>query len=336
MQPMRASATCAFHFIHKLLFGSKTMTLYKNSIPLSAAFAFLWVMASSCFSAAAAPVLDTKTDLTEVLEERIAQPHEETIAAYISTGATGTKSHNLTEAEWDMVKQSIADLPLLHQQVLKQYLSRLSFIDAPESAGTALTRSFKDTDGTLKFDITIRADIMKISLGDFLTLKEQRLFTEDESGQSVIVSTGDMNALTYLLLHEATHVIDRSRGITLDGGPFRSLWADYRTLKDPYPSQPIGNSPYRRGPKLANAQSISLYQALKNSPFVSLYSSASAGEDFAELVTWRVLSTQYNMPLSFQVVDRHGKPVITVEPLQSTQVLNRFQAVDAILNVQPN
>ncbi|MCF5934764.1 hypothetical protein L2223_19315, partial [Xanthomonas perforans] len=75
-----------------------------------------------------------------------------------------------------MVERAIDALPALHRQILQQRLARLSFVDAPWSPGTALTREYDGADGKPLFEITVRGDVLDTSLSDFLTGKDARLF----------------------------------------------------------------------------------------------------------------------------------------------------------------
>lgn len=281
--------------------------------------------------AAAAPMATQSDQTASVLRGRIAPPHEETLKAYVAAGATETKAHILTDREWALVESAIADLPELYRRVLERRLARLSFVDAPSSLGTALTRSSEGPNGEPVLDITIRAEVLEQSLSAFLTQKEAALFSPDGSGYSVRVTAGDASALTYILLHEATHVVDRTLDVTTGGGPFKAVWVDYRRLAQPYAASVIARSVYRREPKLPLAQSPSLYRALAQAPFVSLYSTASAGEDFAELMAWRELSSRFGTALRIQVLDGHGAEIVSIEPLQSTSVRLRLQAAEAVL-----
>ncbi|WP_422179234.1 hypothetical protein [Caulobacter sp.] len=265
------------------------------------------------------------------LRARIGPPHEETLKAYVEAGAKETKAHVLTDREWRLVENAIADLPAQYRQVLERRLGRLSFIDAPSSMGTALTRAFDGPNGEPMSDITIRSEVLDKSLSDFLTQKEAMLFSEDGSGYSVRVSAGKMSALTYILLHETAHVMDRALEITLKNPPFRTVWTDYRSLARPYAADPISHTTYRREPKLPASRAPALYRALGQAPFVSLYSTASAGEDFAELLAWRELSNRFETPLKIQVLDGRGIEVVSVEPLKSPAVRSRLAAAQAAL-----
>ncbi|MEH6664751.1 MAG: hypothetical protein V7678_07855 [Brevundimonas sp.] len=280
---------------------------------------------------ASSPAAEADIDTAAILRARVGPPHPETIAAYRDAGATAAAAHEISEAEWALVERALADLPPLHRRVLEQRLARLSFIDAPSSAGTALTRSFDGPDGEPLFEITLRADVLDKSLSDFLTGKEQMLFADDGSGYSVHVLAGETPALTYLLLHEATHVVDRTLALTTPRPPFGDIWSDYRTLAAPHASGPLGVTAYRRGPRLPVSQAPALYRALAGSPFVSLYSTASAGEDLAELAAWGRLSGRFRIPLTIEVRNAAGQPILTIEPLASPAVRARLEAAEALL-----
>lgn len=265
--------------------------------------------------------------LAATLKARVGPPHPDTIAAYTQAGASRTQEHVLTEDEWALVEQAIQSLPPLHQRILESHLAGLSFIEAPSSSGTALTRMYDGPDGQPRFEITLRADVLDQSLSTFLTRKEQSLFSDDGSGLSVQVSAGDAPALPYLLLHEASHVVDRTLGLMQAGDGIADIWKDYRTLTEPHARSLIAQSVYRRAPRLPAGKGPALYEALARSPFVSLYATASAGEDFAELVTWETLSRRDKTPLVFEVRGRNGQVIKRVEPLKQAVVQARFDAV---------
>lgn len=74
-----------------------------------------------------------------------------------------------------------------------------------------------------------------------------------------------------------------------------------------------------------------LYRALAESPFVSLYSTASAGEDFAELIAWRELSQSFGVGLTIWIRDSSGNVVARFDPLASTSVQARMAEANALL-----
>ena len=59
-------------------------------------------------------------------------------------------------------------------------------------------------------------------LSTFLTTKEQRVFRDDGSGNTVAVMGTGTDAVTYVLLHESTHVADFVCGMTKH--PENGIW----------------------------------------------------------------------------------------------------------------
>lgn len=291
---------------------------------------FLPLVGSGCTYDSERRVRDER-GIAGILRSRVSAPHEETLAAYRRAGAKEAKAHVVGERDWGLVDRALSDLPPVYQRVLEGRLESLSFIDAPSSAGSALTRRFEGPDGEPRFDMTLRADVLDLSLSDFLNRKDQALFAEDGTGYRLQIVSSELPALTYVLLHEAVHVLDQSYRISATMRPFASIWADYRSLAEPYASGPLARSAYRRGPLLPAARMPEIYQTLGKSPFVSLYSTASAGEDLAELLAWAHLARRHRAHLEITVLDASGRRVARVMPLQSAAVRARLKRAESIV-----
>ena len=266
------------------------------------------------------------------LRSRVAPPDDVVLKAYIDSGVT-PKPHELTEAEWAKVDAALARLPALHRRVLQEHLRRLSFVEVPPGGGNALTRDVDPKSADKQFDITLRAGLLDETLTEFLNGKERGVFEADASGKTVTLEAGDTSALVYILLHETTHAVDATLGVsTSPRGPFTSgIWLDRTRLASPYDRSLISSTTFRRGPKTPAAKAQALYQALSRTPFVSLYATAAAGEDLAELVAWQQLSTQPDQGLAIVVKDAGGRTVYRYEPLKSPLVRRRFAAVKQLL-----
>ncbi|WP_243391191.1 hypothetical protein [Xanthomonas prunicola] len=151
------------------------------------------------------------------------------------------------------------------------------------------------------------------------------------SGYRLRLDAGALPALEYLLLHEATHIVDNTLQITADGGPFREIWTDYRSLAASLDRGPVAHSVYRRAPAQPLSQAPALYRALAESPFVSLYSTTLASEDFAELIAWRELSQRLDVGLTIWTRDSSGNVVARFDPLSSTSVQARMAKANDVL-----
>ena len=87
---------------------------------------------------------------------------------------------------------------------------------------------------------------------------------------------------------------------------------------------------FRGGRPLGIRQAANVYDALAHTPFVSLYATASAQEDFAELVAWRQILKQHHGDLVIAVNDARGKTLRRWEPLTFPEVQKRFADVDKL------
>jgi hypothetical protein len=268
-----------------------------------------------------------KNDVTLPLTSRVAPPGQDVIAAFESAGLRDVRVHVMTPAELTQVEAALAALPALHRAVLKNKLRHLSFVDGIPGEGSGLTSKVGDTG---QFDITLRASLLGESLSAFLTAKERRLFEADGSGDSVTVEATGVDALTYVLLHEATHVVDASIGITSkQSSPFvKDIWEGRTALVPQFAGSPVATTMFRGGRPIPVSQAVVIYDALAHSPFISLYATAAAPEDLAELVAWHEVSKRHGSALTITVLDANGVSVKRYEPLGFSAVKVRMRNVD--------
>lgn len=155
----------------------------------------------------------SETAEVEKLMARVAPPPQGVIDKFKEAGMEDIRPHILTAPEQAKVLAALTSLPTLHRRVLEQKLHSLAFVDGIPGDGTGLT-SRDETKGS--FDITLRASVIDESLSTFLTNKERRVFIDDGSGDTVTLKGTGTDALTFVLLHESTHVVDFTCGITSD------------------------------------------------------------------------------------------------------------------------
>lgn len=282
------------------------------------------LIGAAALLAAAAPAPDGP------LRGRVAPPDGLVLATYAEAGATDARPHALTEAEWAAVDRALARLPTLHQAILQRHLARLSFVDVSDGAGSALTS--KVDDQGQQFAITLKASLFGQPLSQFLTTKEQTLFAPDGSGTRVTLDAGDADAVTYILLHEATHIVDQVLGLTTAAdSPFRAgVWEGPRLLALPWAASPAAHTAFRRAPKIPTGQAAAAYRALAKTPFVSFYATAAAGEDVAELFAWQQLDAA-GVRLTVRVADSAGRTLFRHAPLRAPAVRRRFRLVRDVL-----
>lgn len=303
----------------------------------------LAVTAAACLAAAgcstSATITPSRPNVVSVedtrlatLRARVEPPDSSVLEAFAGTGATDIRPHELSDDEWIVVDSALARLPVLHRRILEQHLVRLSFLDLEGGAGSALTsRLGSDEDGKA-FAITLRATLLTESLTDFLNTKEANLFIDDGSGYRVRFDAGAIDALTYVLLHEATHVVDQVLGWTADDASplMAGTWATVRQPAEPYRSSLAAQTRFRGAPQIPLGEAPEYYRALRQTPYISFYATAAAPEDVAELFAWEQISKLFDDRLTLTVLDPTGQIVFRYEPLESPLVRARFRTVEEL------
>ncbi len=294
--------------------------------------AALGIVLMSAGQATARGFQQDKASAVQTLITRVGSPSQLAIDEFKKAGMQGVTPHNLTPEERAKVEAALASLPALNKRVLEKKLHELAFVDGIPGEGTGLTSPDANTG---LYDITLRASIVGEPLATFLTTKERRLYTEDGSGMTVSVTGTGTNALTYVLLHESTHVMDKTCGITADPQSrfVAGIWTSYREMA-PSLAAVAPTTYFRGGNPLGAGKAATVYDALAQTPFVSLYATASEQEDFAELVAWDEILKQHQGDLVIEVKDAHGKTLKRWEPFTFPGVQRRFADVDELLASQ--
>jgi len=268
------------------------------------------------------------------LTQRVERTPDDVIKMFREAGMSPTE-HQLTKEEVSIVASAFAVLPPLHQQVLKQHLKSISFLD--NMPNTALTSPITDKENVNLYHITFRAGILHQTISDWVTEKERKCFTADPS-ISVTIQAGLLNALTYVLLHEGTHVVDGSIRLisadTIAGKPqmnaftrdfSKGVWSNINSHSWPFTDSIVVKSIFRPGGhRYLPAEAIQIYSELTHTPFVSLYSTASWHEDLAELVTVYHLTKILRQPFRIQI-EKEGKVLQHFEPMRSASVQKRLR-----------
>jgi hypothetical protein len=254
-------------------------------------------------------------------------------------GGEPPKPHDLSEGERRRLEAAFEALPPLHRRVLRERLRTISFLDGMPN--TALTSTVDPAAPFLLFDITIRASIFDTDVSEWLTWKERTCFTPGGSPRSVTIEAGTIDALLYVLMHEATHVVDTSLGLTPSTAPeaapaadvaagafYSGVWTDRTTLAPRYRDPLLEGIRYRAGGSpVPIDKAEALYEALRRTPFASLYGSSNWHDDLAELVALHHLTKVLGQP--YRIVVREGDAeVFSYEPMTSELVRSRFELLN--------
>lgn len=274
-------------------------------------------------------------DLTSSLESRVRETPASVLKLFEEGGRTAPTPHTLTAEEQRKLATAFASLPPLHRRILTEHLRGVSFVDGMPN--TALTSTVNPDEPYKLCHITIRAAILRQTASEWLTEKERTCFNTTGSSRSVSVEAGKREALDYVLLHEATHVVDFCLGLSppapspklpAGGEPntafTREVWSERITPAPPY-RDPLRARVrfYAFGEALPIDQAQAVYTSLRRTPFVSLYGGTNWFDDLAEYVTVYHWTEVFKQP--FQIVIREeGKEVFAYAPMKSDLVRSRI------------
>lgn len=274
-------------------------------------------------------------DPSRPLLKRISKTPDKVIKMFRDAGMSPTE-HQLTKEEVAIVASAISALPPLHQRVLKQHLKSISFLD--NMPNTALTSTITKDESVNLYHITFRAGILHQNITEWVNEKEATCFSGGDSTISVSIQAGLLKALTYVLLHEGTHVVDGSMHLisadSVAGKPrmndftrefSKGIWSDIKTLQWPVKDSLVFKSRFRPGGRrYLYTEASQVYAELVKTPFVSLYGTASWHEDLAELLTVYHLTRVYTQPFRI-TIKRSGKVVQEFEPIRSAFAQKRLK-----------
>jgi hypothetical protein len=286
-----------------------------------------------CSANAQSPAFDASTPLASRIGGDLPAT---TIRSYSDTGRPVPVVYAPTEAEKQKVAAAFAVLSPLQRSIAEKRLRSVTFASLQSNAQTTRSSFGSDTN----FDIVLNPILLKETVSDFLTRKERQLFDTTDSTLSVSVDAGTMDAVTYVLLHEVTHMVDMTLRITpqslhRDAIPegahtafTREIWQSTFKLAPPYHDpifERVNFAPNARTIPVAEAKA--LYEALGRTPAVSIYATRGYPEDIAEAVAWRQMTQKLQQPYRIEIRDG-DRVVFSYEPARNPLVQGRFSKLE--------
>lgn len=268
-------------------------------------------------------------------KSRISVAPESVFKKFIDAGMQPT-NHELTDAEQEKVERAFSLLPPLHIKILKEHLHSISFMD--NMPNTALTSPVESTDSIKKFNITFRAGILNETISEWATWKEKSLYaTTTNPSLEIQIDAGNLDAFVYVLLHEATHVVDAVLKLTPEANEdenlvqhtsyTKNIWQLFNSPIAKFTNTILEKTRFRSGKVQPITSTKEIYYELEKTPFVSLYGMASWYEDIAELVTIYHLTTKLNQPFVVYVKE-NGEIKLKFEPMKNKLVKKRLKQLE--------
>ncbi|HOY14674.1 MAG TPA: hypothetical protein PLY70_16120 [Saprospiraceae bacterium] len=277
----------------------------------------------------------SKSEGITFFKEIVSRAPESVFKMFLDAGMEPT-NHELTPEEQLKVEQAFLILPPLHQKILSKHLQSISFMD--NMPNTALTSTLEMVDSVKQFNITFRAGILHETISEWATWKEKSAFNFTANPtMDIQIDGGKLDAIQYVLLHEATHVVDAVLGLTPNTGKQDSLvihtaftkniWHLFNTPNAQFKNPLLEKTRFRSGKVLPIISAPDIYKALKKTPFLSLYGMASWYEDAAELITIYHLTQKLGQPFIIYVKE-NNKVIATFESMKHKQVKKRIKKLD--------
>lgn len=270
---------------------------------------------------------ETSSDAATEVLGKLGVPGAETMKLFSDAGMTSVAAHAITPGERAALEAVLRRTPRALLKAVSASVDNLNFVTGMGGYGSGLTRVTSGPGEPRRYEITLRSDIFTEDLGSMLTRKE-RLSLRPEEASRLAVLASRSPALRYVLTHEFAHVWEH----TLDAKQveaFRAgVWPDWRTLAPDLERSAVVRSAFRRHPPQAVQDLIACYGELVASPFVSLYATASAHEDFAETTSWAVLVADGEAPMQIAF---SGDEARVFSPLSNKSARRRMDLITSFL-----
>ncbi len=261
-------------------------------------------------------------------------------------GRPDYSSYAISDDERSLIEDYLSKLPPVHQNVLKERLIGIYFVNNFIGSGFA-EYVLSDKNDIYSF-LVFNPLILKNDLSEWLSYRENTCFINKSPEYRIEIDCGrEFLGLMYGLLHETSHVVDyvlqytpfvepaltKIDGYQVKSSDFtRGIWSEYYLPSREY------RSPYRKkisfyglggGVKIDITDSVSVYKKLKDTPFVSIYGWVSWAEDFAELITFYHLTEKLHQPYEIRVYEK-GNLIFKYDPMDSPKVKQRLQSIQSI------
>lgn len=119
------------------------------------------------------------------------------------------------------------------------------------------------------------------------------------------------DGLFYAVMHELGHVVDFQNNVNRRWEPLSWVSASGAKKSAEFLHQP-GVCFYECGSPLSPEKAFSMYDSMRESAFITLYSGVSSMEDFAEYWVWSILLEQKEVSYRIEVP---GHPTIDMNPI---------------------
>lgn len=252
-------------------------------------------------------------------------------------------NYTLTKEKKIQLQQMLSILPDKMKKILDERLIGIYFINNFFGSGLAdFTISKNDTIYTF---MVINPKLFNMTLSEILTLRDSSPFKQTNLSLTTETSK-DYPALIYILLHESAHIADYVLSITpiveevlfeygimqKEGTAFtNNSWVSCNVpTKGNIDNSQLSFYTENEEWKLDDKKLLTYYNALKDSDFVSLYSTQNWAEDLADYTMQYILAEYLDCTISYSITDNNDE-IFRYTPMNNKKVLNRAEFISNYL-----
>ncbi|MFH0975350.1 MAG: hypothetical protein V1874_06170 [Spirochaetota bacterium] len=246
--------------------------------------------------------------------------------------------------EITIIRKYLALLPQIHQNILKDRLIGIYFIN--NFTGSGMVEYVLEGQDRIFGVLIINPETLRNNISDWMTYRENTCFTADTQANDIKITIDcgkNYSGLIYILLHETTHLVDyvehytpyveedmRELGFSLPETDFtKEVWINYDEPAKDFDfslRRDISFYGLGHGPSIPAQKAAGVYNAFSRTPFVSLYGAQNWAEDFVEYFTWYYFTVKLKQPYKSRVAAA-GKILLEYEPMKSEKVLKRAGSI---------
>jgi hypothetical protein len=328
---------------------------------LADCFVLLLLLLSACspFNAQEKKALESKRELYEILQGNLSLPVSARVLEIPADFLKGVKDYDRSLGmgnadrylaympngkELATFKAYVELLPRSYQSLFKEKLLAVYFVE--NFSGGGMTEWVVDRNGNSFYYMVLNSALLKESLDDWLSDKENSFFEKLPASPVMRVHTGtNYRAVMYALLHEGTHVLDFEKGVTpyVDAlhRKFKNRKKETSAFTDGVwlqQTQPLARydfshraalNPYGeysgRG-LIAKSEMQTMFAQLAQTPFAGFYGGTSWNEDLADFMTYQIIEKKLGGAVSVDLIAR-GKVIGQYMPVRTPLSGQRENAV---------
>jgi len=251
-----------------------------------------------------------------------------------------------TDFEIQIIDRSFAKLPDYYKKILDDKLIAIYFIK--NFTGSGYTEYVIGEDNKVYLIMIINPDVFNYNISEWLTIKENTCFDRDDFNWKISIDCGsEYSGFLYILLHEASHILDYTQNFTpyveedmtkipgfrLSNKKFTdNIWLNYNTPRKPFDFNERTNISFyglSGAPKIKISDALQIYEQLQAGIFVSLYGSKNWAEDFAEYATFYYLTQSLKQPYKINII-KNNLTIKSIEPFNNPEIWRRGKSISKI------